>query len=78
MKPGTDKDVAAGSVALQAGAGGEGSGPRTCWCGPVSVCPEPEAPWAGGLLLAFQEIAACGVPANRREFLSVGFTACIC
>lgn len=40
LKPGTDKDVAAGSAVLQAGAGGEGSGPRTCWCGPVSVCVE--------------------------------------
>lgn len=37
---GTDKDVAAGSAVLQAGAGGEGSGPRTCWRGPVSVCTE--------------------------------------
>ncbi|XP_052547340.1 N-lysine methyltransferase KMT5A isoform X2 [Tympanuchus pallidicinctus] len=40
LKLGTDKDVAAGSALLQAGAGGEGSGPGTCWRGPVSVCTE--------------------------------------
>ena len=34
--------------------------------------------WAGGLLLAFQEMAGCGAPVKRQEFLSVGFTTRIC